>query len=433
MKEYKHLNLEDRIRIQVGIAGGTSLNAIAKAIGRSRSTVVREIKINRTSIYIGTYGKGANNCIHRKSCTITGVCDYCYYRSGRCSYCGKCTELCQSYKAEVCPATVSAPFCCNSCKRQNNCTLSRYRYDASVANKTAQKRLSSQRSGTTLTEAEIDFLDDLVSPLLLKGQSLHHIYTNHADRMPCSERTLYTMVDSGMLRARNIDMPRKMRRILPRQRKEHKVDQACRIGRSYEDFLNYLEQYPDLIATQMDTVLGCKGSCKVLLTLYWPQAQFLLMRLRERNNARSVYDCFNGLEMTLGTKTFSRLFPLCVTDNGSEFSDPAALEHHGRTRIFYCDPLNSNQKASLERAHQFIRAIRPKGTSFDDLRQADIDLMASHINSYSRPNLGDKTPYDVFELIFGAQSLEQLGIRRIKPDDVCLKPNLLPCRKLVCV
>lgn len=428
MVTYTHLNLEDRIRIQMGITAGDSLNKIARSIGRSRSTVAREIRNNRNHMYKGAYGRSANNCRHRTSCRITGICDHCHYRSGKCSLCGKCNSNCSNYLPEVCPSIAGAPFCCNACKKLNNCTLSRFRYEADIANKIAEKRLRDQRIGTTLSDLEICFIDELVSPLLLNGQSLHHIYVNHADQLPCSERTLYTLVDIGALRARNIDMPRKVRRRLPRQRREHKVEANCRQGRNYEDYLHYLEKHPGLNAVQMDTVVGCADSRKVLLTLYWPQAQFLLIRLRERNTARSVCNCFDELEMILGIKSFRKLFPLCLTDNGSEFSQPSALEQHDRTFIFYCDPLMSNQKAELERDHQFIRAVCPKGTSFDNLEQTDLDLLASHVNSYCRPSLGDKTPYEIFECIFGTTVLGQLGIQRIPPDDICLKPALLSRR-----
>jgi IS30 family transposase len=143
-----------------------------------------------------------------------------------------------------------------------------------------------------------------------------------------------------------------------------------------------------------------------------------------------VIDAFARLWSQTGPDLYSRLFAVLLGDNGSEFSNPKALEiapnGNLRTRVFYCDPRATNQKSRIERNHEFIRMILPKGTSFDRLVQADIDLMMSHINSYSRPSLGDKTPFDLFGYVYGADLLEALGLRRIAPNDILLKPRLIP-------
>lgn len=425
MDNYIHLSLSERITLETGLSSGKSLNVIARDMGRSRSTLAREIKTNRTAVYKGSFGRGANNCAHFMSCKLKNVCERCFRPNTFCTLCGKCNELCQSYTPAQCEKLVGTPFCCNSCPKHGNCALKRYRYEAAAADRKAASRLSELRTGIVLSQSELENLDQLVSPLIRKGQSIHHIYVHHADEMPCSERTLYSLLDSGCLKARNLDLPRKARRQLPRKRKEHKVDRLCRQGRSYADYHDYLELHPDCAATLMDSVLGCTGSNKVLLTLFWPQAQFLLIRLRDRNSARSVSDCFDELARTLGPVRFNKLFPFILTDNGSEFSNPAALEQNGACRIFYCDPLQSNQKSPIERVHQFIREVLPKGSSFDLLEQPDFDLLASHINSYSRPSLVDRTPFDVFELLYGTQTLELLRIQRIPHDLVTLKPVLL--------
>ena len=57
--------------------------------------------------------------------------------------------------------------------------------------------------------------------------------------------------------------------------------------------------------------------------------------------------------------------------------------------------------------------------------QEKIDIMMSHINSYMRAELGGRSPYDVFSFMYGPNILEKLGIRRIDPSEVILKPSLL--------
>lgn len=412
MARFKHLSLSERITIHSMLSGSNGLSAIAKELGRDRKTIVREILQNRTSVFSGTLGTPKNNCARRKGCKIRHLCQRCLNRRGLCHLCGSCNELCKDYVPARCERLEHPPFCCNGCAKPCNCTIRRYVYDAEKAHAKALTRLKDIRSGILLSQAELERTDLLVSPLLKKGQSVHHIYLNHADELFCSERTLYSLIGSNRLTARNLDLRLTVRRKVKRPKPEHKVDRACRHGRTYAEFLAFARDRPDTVVAQMDSVVGCEDSRKVLLTLFLPQAQFLLCRIRDYNTARSVLEVFDTLEQTLGKETFHRLFPVILTDNGSEFSNPCALERDGRTRIFYCDPMQSNQKSGIERAHEFIRMVRPKGSSFDDLRQCDIDRLCSHINSYRRDSLLGKCPIDAFVFLYGPGILERLGIQK---------------------
>ena len=120
---------------------------------------------------------------------------------------------------------------------------------------------------------------------------------------------------------------------------------------------------------------------------------------------------------------------MILTDKGSEFSDPLAIEFYEygvyRTQVFYCNPSAPYQKGAVENNHEFIRRILPKGTSFNDLSQQDISLMMDHINSYKRENLAWHSPYETFEFFYGRDVLDKLGAKLISPNDIVLLPNLL--------
>ena len=122
------------------------------------------------------------------------------------------------------------------------------------------------------------------------------------------------------------------------------------------------------------------------------------------------------------------IFKVCLADNGSEFSNPKAMEYDKqgnlRTRIFYCAPSAPYQKGSAERNHEFIRMFLPKGTDLDSFSQKDISLMMDHINSYSRESLGNKCPYDMFAFLYGQKILDLLGCHRIPPQDVTLSRSI---------
>lgn len=153
--------------------------------------------------------------------------------------------------------------------------------------------------------------------------------------------------------------------------------------------------------------------------------------LRDANTSKSVTNIFQMLWEILGKEYFMELFPVILTDNGSEFSNPAAIEfdeeNKRRTNLFYCHPSSPFEKGSIENNHEFLRRILPKGTSFDHLKQeSDIQLMLNHINSYQRKKLNNKSPYETFAFLHGEEILRRIGAEFISPQDIILKPELLP-------
>jgi len=284
------------------------------------------------------------------------------------------------------------------------------------------------RAGANITEDELISLDELVSPLVRRGQSIHHIVAHNPDQFNVSEKSIYRYVAGGLLKAKNIDMPR-VCRLKPRKHKpvEHKVDSGCRIGRSYAEYVAFMGQVETNVV-EMDSVIGRIGG-KVLLTLMFKSCDLMLAFIRDRNTSQSVVDVFNMLYERFGADDFNRLFPVLLGDNGSEFSNPKAIEFDSngvrRTTVFYCDPYASYQKPNVELNHEFIRKILPKGTSFDPFEQPDINKMMSHINSYGREKLNDKSPLEMFEFLHGSSIRSKLGLELIPPNEILLKPALL--------
>ena len=323
---------------------------------------------------------------------------------------------------------MSAPYVCNGCKDRQGCRLERHLYDAKAAQKAYEACLVQSRQGFAITYDELKRIDDIVSPLIRQGQSIHHICQNNKDLIMCDERSIYNYIDAGLLSVGNLDLPRKVRYRVRKKKRPVRVDKQCHVGRTYEDFLEFLDACPDVAVTEMDSVEGRKGG-KVLLTIYFRNCELMLAFLREVNTARSVTDIFSYLDRTLGREAFRNLFQVILTDRGSEFTDPLSIEcdENGeiRTRVFYCDPQRSDQKGGCEVTHEMIRRILPKGSSFDHLTQSDIDLMMSHINSYTRKKLGNLSPYRLFSSLYGENLLTQLNLHQIPPNEINLTPKLL--------
>lgn len=224
-------------------------------------------------------------------------------------------------------------------------------------------------------------------------------------------------------------MPRKVR-FKPRKKKSValKVDKKCRIGRSFEDFKRFQEEHPDLPVVELDSVEGVKGGA-VLLTIHFVFPKFQLAFMREANDSRTVTDIFNNLYNTMGAALYKKLFPVLLADNGSEFSDPVSLEFapdgERRSHLFYCNPSAPHQKGSCEVNHEFIRRIIPKGVEIGKYSQDQIRLMMNHVNSYSRPEIGNKAPYEMMAFFYGKNVLDLFKFKAVAPNDIILKPSLL--------
>ncbi len=60
--------------------------------------------------------------------------------------------------------------------------------------------------------------------------------------------------------------------------------------------------------------------------------------------------------------------------------------------------------------------------------QEDINLLTSHINSTARDSLNGSTPFDLAELLIDKRIPELIGLKKVSPDDVLLKPAFIEHR-----
>ena len=421
-----HLTLSDRIVIESSLRDGSSFKQIAQELGKDPSTISKEVRGHYKVVEKDTF----NPCIHRRECKhYADLCNPCKFKWGKsCKQCTGCFTHCPDFEEKHCIKLQKPPYVCNGCKERNGCKLRRHLYDAKFAQTEYETVRSESRQGFATTPAELKRIDDVIAPLVKQGQSIHQICANNTDLIMLDERTIYNYIDAGLLSVGNLDLPRKVRYKARKKKKPLRVDKQCHLGRTYDDFLEYTAANPDIPVVEMDSVEGRKGG-KVLLTLFFRNCNLMLAYIRDANTARSVTEIFQGLYESLGRETFCRLFPIILTDRGSEFTDPVSLEcdewGEVRTRVFYCDPQRPDQKGGAEVTHEFIRRILPKGTSFNDLTQDDISLMMSHINSYTRKKLNNRSAHQLFSSFYGENVLDVLNIRKVPANDINLTPRLL--------
>ena len=409
----KHLTYEERQFIEIGLNYGRTFTEIAEDINKSRTTISREILKHRFKKIPSRFNNSQNLCKNRANCKKFD-----------------CTRKMECYEEDICPILTGAPYVCNGCELKVKCRRIKYYYYPKFANDEYKENLRESREGISLTKEEVYELDKLITPLIKdKKQSIGHVYANHPDELYFSRMTMYNYVDLGVFSFRNIDLPRKVKYKKRKENEKQRIrrETAIRKGRTYEDFKEYMGKHSESSIVEMDTVEGIKGG-KVFLTLLVRESKFMLVYLMENKTMECVEQKFKEIKEILGKELYSKIFEVVLTDNGSEFFNPLSIEKYDDeivSHVFYCDPGASWQKGAIEKNHEYIRYVLPKGSSFDELVQDDVNLLMSNINSTSRDVLNGNTPYKAVQLKLKKRLLKKLGVIGIKPDDVCLSPNLL--------
>ncbi len=190
-----------------------------------------------------------------------------------------------------------------------------------------------------------------------------------------------------------------------------------------------MEHHPDASVVELDTVKGTRDAGKCLMTLLFRSCNFMLIILLQRCTQECVINAINNLVDTISIRLFRKYFEVILTDNGAEFKNPWDIEKDkdGRHRcyVFYCDPYSSNQKGKLEKNHEYIRYVIPKGKSMQNYTQEDINKLASNINSTARDSLNGATPFALAKLLIDKRIPILTGQFEVSPDNVMLKPELL--------
>lgn len=386
----KRLTIEDRILIEQLLKLNYMLKDISTILECESSTVSREIKKRR----------------------ITGKGDF-----------------------KECVKNRRYPFVCNGCQNKSHCRKKKYYYNYSKAQEHYNYILKVSRTGIDMTLDELYYWDEYFKDKLKnKNQPITHIFKNIENSFPKSIPTFYRYIHNGHFPSLNDEMLARAYSYKPRKRtgEENKIriDNSIRNGRTLDNMKAYLELHPNANIVEMDTVIGKQEDKKCILTLYFRNSKLMLMFLIDKYKTKSVSDVFKKLKKTLGYDTFKTLFEIILTDNGWEFSKPEDIEFDYETgekliNIFYCNPYSSWEKGGIERNHEFIRYIIPKGLTFDQLTNKNIIDMMNNINNVKRKSMDYKTPHEIFNENYGENITKKLHLQQIPKDEVDLSYKLL--------
>ncbi len=385
----KNLTDENRYDIQEGLNNGCSFKQIARRIGKDPTTVSKEVK---------------------KHIDVRPAKD-------------------EQNATTLCDKLLKAPFVCNGCKKVHYCRKERHIYVARKAQQEYKELLSDARSGIILEKEEFYKEDKLLSDAVKSGQHIYHAVQSLELTTPVS--SIYRYINKGYMSCARIDLPRAVK-FKPRKVKnsEPHLTAKQKQNHTYEDFLELCDAEGITTWVELDTVIGRPGG-KTLMTFIFTVCNFMFAILLNDKTASEASNAIIALKDRLGRSGFSfgELILLLLTDNGTEFNNIAAFENSldgkRETMLFFAKPYCSSDKPRVEKNHTLVRDILPKGISFDDLNQDDINLVMSHVNAVIRKGLHGKSAYDVFVSLFSASLANTLGVSYVSPLDVIQSPDLL--------
>lgn len=399
MANYCHLSYEDRKNIEDGLNENKSINQISKEINRSHSSILREIDRNKKYSEPSAWN---NYKINHSDLVLS------------------------------CERLKHSPYVCNGCKSRSGCRKVRWTYYAREADNSYKEVKSEARKGINLTAEEIYKINSILTPLIKKGQTINHLYINHPDILDFSKPSFYNYVNNGVFEFSPLDFPRivKYKKRKNSKNRRTRKEREILINRKYDDFQKFISNHPDFNIVEMDTVEGLKDENDCFLTLLWRKSKFMLIFKLESQTSEEVSRIFNILQTLIPYDDYKRLFEVILTDNGHEFFDVLNIEcMHSTgeqvTKLFFCDPHMSCQKGMIEKNHEFIRYILPKGSSLKNINQEDCDLIMNNINSLCRDSLNGKSPYEAMLFLCDEYLLNKLNCYYIKPDEVILNDSLL--------
>lgn len=334
-----------------------------------------------------------------------------------------------------CPKTDKYPFICYNCEKKYHCNKKKYYYNYSKAQKDYEEKLKYSRIGIDMTPDAIEYWNEYFKDKIKdKNQPILHIFNNIKNEFPKSIQSFYKYVHSGYFSSINDEMLPRSFSYKPRTRKEKiktiSRDNIIKIGRRFEDYQKYIKENPDTNVVEMDTVIGKFEDKKCIMTLYFRSSKLMLMFLIQKYKPSEVERIFLNIRKQIGIENYKKLFEVILTDNGWEFSKPQDIEVDKKTgekliNVFYCESYSSWQKGGIERNHEFIRYIIPKGITFDNLKKTNIIDMCNHINNVCRKSLDYQSPYNIFNHEFGEDISKKFHLKEIKKDEINLSYRLL--------
>ena len=212
-------------------------------------------------------------------------------------------------------------------------------------------------------------------------------------RMRASPETLYAWIYALGQRHRQLwqYLPRGHKKRRKRQgRKTHCERTKWRT--SIHDRPATVEDRIEFGHWEADSVLGLRGT-GAIHTSVERRSRYLIGRKIPAVTAAATLTA----QLSMFTTMPAHAGRSVTADNGSEFAFHYQLADTLAIPTYFADPYSAWQRGTNEHFNGRIRKYLPKGTSFQDLAQTELDEFITEINNRPRKVLGWATPAEEFQ------------------------------------
>ena len=335
------MSLDERVQIEKWRDQGVGVRQIAVRLGRSPSTVSREIR--------------------RRSWTpVDSAAAYAPYRYARGSLGSWNTR---QYRASVAQSHADKARACS--------------------------HLPYRMRNDVLLNWVLDGLRRGWSPEMISGRLPLEFDDPH---LRVSAETLYQWIyDPGQAR-------RQLYQYLPRGRRKRRHHGGRRVHHDRIKWRVSIHERPTVVEDraqaghwEADSVVGLRGT-GVIHTEVERTSRYVKAILLPHGTADATVKAQISWFQTLPTA----LARSVTCDNGTEFTQHYHLADSLGIPTYFADPYSAWQRGTNEHFNGRIRRYLPKGESFADLTQNELDQITTEINNQPRKILGWATPAEIF-------------------------------------
>jgi transposase, IS30 family len=141
---------------------------------------------------------------------------------------------------------------------------------------------------------------------------------------------------------------------------------------------------------EIDTVIG-KNHKGALVTIVERKTKFVVIKKVDTKQAEGVTAATIALLKPYNDKVFT-----ITADNGKEFAGHEAIAQELGADIYFAHPYSSWERGLNENTNGLIRQYFPKGSSFEEITDEQIEAVMHRLNHRPRKGLNYQTPHAVF-------------------------------------
>ena len=146
---------------------------------------------------------------------------------------------------------------------------------------------------------------------------------------------------------------------------------------------------------ESDTVLGMRKTGCFGTHVERKSGYLIAFRIDDRQD-----NAFNTATIKAFSSVPDKLKKSFTVDNGKEFAAHKELSDATGMKVYFCDPYSPWQRGTNENTNGLLRQFFPKGTSFANISDDDLQHIVDLINNRPRKRLGFRTPLEVLYKFF---------------------------------